>query len=71
MTDFASDIRLLESSLIVRAQVQLSLAVESAASVELLINKGKKIREYMTLNCPENQCSQIVLRLPLFRIDGS
>jgi len=42
MTDFASDIRILESSLIVRAQVQLSLAVESAANVELLINNGKK-----------------------------
>ena len=43
MTDFASDIGLLESSLMVRAQVQLSLAVESAASVELLINNSKEI----------------------------
>ena len=50
--DYAGEMCLLESS-IERAQVQLSLTVEPAASLGLLINTSKI--EYMTLNCPWNQ----------------
>ena len=50
--DYAGEICLLESS-IERAQVQLYLTVEPAASMGLLINTSKI--EYMTLNCLGNQ----------------
>ena len=73
--DYASEICLLESS-IERAQVQLSLTAEQAASMGLLINTSKT--EYMSLNCPGNQKLKVRSealnqgkRLPLTTIHGS
>ncbi|CAH3185753.1 unnamed protein product [Porites lobata] len=56
--DYAGEICLLESS-IERAQVQLSLTAEPAASFGLLINTSKT--EYMYLNCPGNQKLKTVM----------
>lgn len=73
--DYAGEICLLESS-IERAQVQLSLTAEPAASMGLLINTSKT--EYMSLNCPGNQKLKVRSealnqgkRLPLTTIHGS
>ena len=73
--DYAGEICLLESS-IERAQVQLSLTAEPAASMGVLINTSKT--EYMSLNCPGNQKLKVRSealnkgkRLPLTTIHGS